>query len=253
MPETLIDSELFGHERGAFTSAVSRRLGKVELAKDGTLFLDEIGDMALQTQARMLRLLEEGTYERVGGGETLMVQARIVVATNRDLEEMVSAGTFREDLYYRLNAFPMYLPPLRERKEDIPYLAEFFKHRMATHLGKQIGPLAVEVIEVLQAYNWPGNVRELEHTIQRAVIGCQDSQIGVEGLGLINSGAPDFTDREIVSLADYERDYILKVLKATNWRIKGVHGAAALLGLHPATLYGKMRKQGIKRPEKDHI
>ncbi len=249
LPETLIDSELFGHEKGAFTSAVSRRLGKVELAKDGTLFLDEIGDMTLETQARMLRLLEEGTFERVGGSETLWVQARILAATNRDLEEMVRTGAFREDLYYRLNAFPMYLPPLRERKEDIPDLTEFFKHRMATHLSKQIKPLAVEVIEVLQAYHWPGNVRELAHTIQRAVIVCQDSQIEIEDIGFISSSAPDFTDREIVPLAEFERLYILKVLKATNWRIKGVHGAAALLGLHPATLYGKMRKQGIKRPE----
>ena len=129
---TLIDSELFGHERGAFTSAVSRKLGKVELAKGGTLFLDEVGDMTLETQARMLRLLEEGTFERVGGSETLSIQARIVAATNRNLEEMVSAGTFREDLYYRINAFPMYLPPLRERKEDIPDLAEFFN---ASHGG----------------------------------------------------------------------------------------------------------------------
>ena len=253
LPETLIDSELFGHERGAFTSAVSRRLGKVELAEGGTLFLDEIGDMALETQARLLRLLEEGTYERVGGGETLMAQARIVAATNRNLEEMVSTGDFRQDLYYRLNAFPMYLPPLRERKEDIPHLAEFFKRRIATHLGKQIGPLVVEVIEMLQAYNWPGNVRELEHTIQRAVIVCQDSQIEVEDLSLINSGASVLTDREIMPLAEFERDYILKVLQATNWQIKGVHGAAARLGLHPATLYGKMRKLGIKRSEKDHI
>ena len=166
LPAMLIDSELFGHEKGAFTSAVSRKLGKVELAKDGTLFLDEVGDMAPQTQARMLHLLEEGTFERVGGSETLRIQARIVAATNRNLEEMVSAGDFREDLYYRLNAFPMYLPSLRERKEDIPYLVEFFKNRMATHLNKQIGPLTVEVIEVLQAYHWPGNVRELEHTIQ---------------------------------------------------------------------------------------
>ena len=170
LPETLIDSELFGHEKGAFTSAVSRKLGKVELAKDGTLFLDEIGDMTLETQVRMLRLLEEGTYERVGGSETLEAGTRIVAATNRNLEEMVSAGAFREDLYYRLNTFPMYLPSLRERKEDIPNLAEYFMTRMAAHLGKQIDRLTPEVIEVLQAYNWPGNVRELEHTINRAVI-----------------------------------------------------------------------------------
>ena len=253
LPGTLIDSELFGHERGAFTSAISHRLGRVELAEGGTLLLDEIGDMALETQVKLLRLLEEGTFERVGSSETRMAKTRIVAATNRNLEEMVSTGAFREDLYYRLNAFPMYLPPLRERKEDIPYLAEFFKNRMATHLDKQIVPLTVEVIEVLQAYHWPGNVRELEHTIQRAVVVCQGSRIEVEDIGLISSSAPAFTDREIVPLAEYERDYILKVLKATNWRIKGVHGAAALLGLHPATLYGKMRKLGIKRPGKDHI
>ena len=254
LPATLIDSELFGHERGAFTSAVSRKLGKVELAKGGTLFLDEVGDMTLETQARMLRLLEEGTYERVGGSETLSIQARIVAATNRNLEEMVNAGAFREDLYYRINAFPMSLPPLRERKEDIPGPRRAFQDRMATHLSKQIEAFdAVEVIEVLQAYHWPGNVRELEHTIKRAVIVCQGSRIEVEDIGLINSSAPVFTDREIVPLAELERRHILKVLKATNWRIKGVHGAAALLGLHPATLYGKMRKQGIKRPDKGHI
>ncbi len=253
LPGTLIDSELFGHERGAFTSAVSHRLGRVELAEGGTLFLDEIGDMAVETQVKLLRLLEEGTFERIGSSQTLMAKTRIVAATNRNLKEMVSTDAFREDLYYRLNAFPMYLPPLRERKEDIPYLAEFFKHRMATHLNKQIGPLTIEVIEVLQAYHWPGNVRELEHTINRAIIVCQDSRIDVVDIGLISSSPPVFTGREIVPLAEYERDYILKVLKATNWKVKGVHGAAALLGLHPATLYGKMRKQGIKRLGKDHI
>ena len=248
LPATLIDSELFGHEKGAFTSAVSRKLGKVELARGGTLFLDEVGDMTLETQARMLRLLEEGTYERVGGSETLSIQARIVAATNRDLKEMVNAGTFREDLYYRLNAFPMSLPPLRERKKDIPDLAEFFKTRMATHLSNQIEPLAVEVIEVLQAYDWPGNVRELEHTINRAVIVCQDSQIEVADIGLINSSDPVSPDREIVPMAEFERLYILKVLKATKWKIRGTEGAATLLQLPPSTLYNKMKKLDIKRP-----
>ena len=260
LPETLIDSELFGHEKGAFTSAVSRRLGKVELARDGTLFLDEIGDMTPETQVRMLRLLEEGTYERVGGSETLTTQARIVAATNRNLEEMISASAFREDLYYRINAFPMSLPPLRERKEDIPELVEFFKNRMATHLNKQIGPLAAEVIEVLQAYDWPGNVRELEHTIQRAVIVCRDSQIEVDDLGMMGSRItasphrritlPTLQDREVMSLDEHDRRYILEMLKATNWKIKGAGGAAALLGLNPGTLYGKMRKLGIKRPDR---
>ncbi len=186
-----------------------------------------------------------------------------MAATNRDLKEMVSTGTFREDLYYRLNAFPMYLPSLRERKEDIPDLAEFFKNRMAAHLDKQIAPLTVEVIEVLQAYDWPGNVRELEHTIQRAVIVCSGSQIEVGDLGMISSQItaspprrstlPTPQDREVVSLDEHDRRYILEMLKATNWKIKGVGGAAALLGLNPGTLYGKMRKLGIKRPDKEHI
>ena len=263
LPEALIDSELFGHERGAFTSAVSHRLGRVELAEGGTLFLDEIGDMAVETQVKLLRLLEEGRFERVGSSETRMAKTRIVAATNRNLEEMVSAGDFREDLYYRLNTFPMYLPPLRERKEDIIELAEFFKNRMATHLNKQIEPLTVEVIEVLQAYHWPGNVRELEHTIQRAVIVCQGSQIEVDDIGMIgsqitaspprSSTLPTPQDREVVPLAEYERRYILKMLKAANWKIKGAGGAAALLGLNPGTLYGKLRKLGIKRPGKEHI
>ena len=260
LPETLIDSELFGHERGAFTSAVSRRLGKVELAKGGTLFLDEIGDMAVGTQARMLRLLEEGTFERVGGSETLSVQACIVAATNRNLEELVSSGDFREDLYYRFQVFPIHLPPLRERKEDIPDLSEFFKNRMSTHLGKDIAPLKSEVIEVLQSYDWPGNVRELEHTIQRAVIVCHGSQIEVRDLGLygfqIEGKVLDHKrrtvtvsqDREVVPLDEFERHYILEVLKITNYQISGDRGAAALLKLPPSTLYSKMRKLGIKRP-----
>ena len=255
LPETLIDSELFGHEKGAFTSAVSRRLGKVELAKGGTLFLDEIGDMTLETQARLLRLLEEGTFERVGGSETLTAKTRIVAATNRNLEEMVSTGTFREDLYYRLNAFPMYLPPLRERKEDIPDLAEFFKARTATHIGKQIDLLMPEVIEVLQACEWPGNVRELEHKINHAVIVCNNSQIKVSDLGLYNSQSAGadldhklYQNREVVPLDEFDRHYILEVLKATKWKIKGADGAATLLGLPPSTLYTKMKKLGIKRP-----
>ncbi len=258
LPGALIDSELFGHERGAFTSAVSHRLGRVELAEGGTLFLDEVGDMALETQVKLLRLLEEGTFERIGSSKTLMAQTRIVAATNRNLEEMVSAGAFREDLYYRLNAFLMYLPPLRERKEDIPELAEYFKDRLSGHIGKQIGPLTPEIIEILQSYDWPGNVRELEHTIQRAVILCTDSQIGKRDLGLHHSETEDTSHdlekrilsssqaSEIVTLNENERRYILDVLKATNYLIKGPRGAAALLGVPPSTLYGKMKRLGIK-------
>ncbi len=259
LPGALIDSELFGHEKGAFTSAVSRRLGRVELAKDGTLFLDEIGDMAVETQVKLLRLLEEGRFERVGGSETLTAQTRIVAATNRDLKEMVNRGDFREDLYYRLNAFLVYLPPLRERKEDIPELAEYFKTRMASHLGKQIAPLTAEVIEVLQSYDWLGNVRELEHTIQRAVILCTESQIEVRNIILYGSQiesmvqdhkqrtVSDFQDREVVPLDEFERRYILGVLEATNYQIKGARGAATLLRLPPSTLYSKMEKLGIKK------
>ncbi|MDE2700593.1 MAG: sigma 54-interacting transcriptional regulator, partial [Gemmatimonadota bacterium] len=259
LSQTLIDSELFGHEKGAFASAVSRRLGKVELAKDGTLFLDEIGDMTLETQARLLRLLEEGTFERVGGGETLKAQTRIVASTNRNLEEMVSTGAFREDLYYRIYGFPLYLPPLRERKEDIPDLAEFFKACMAAHIGKEIGPLTPDVIEEFQAYDWPGNVRELEHAMQRAVTVCQGARIELEDLGsyrsrikgaaldLVWTSLSDSQDREIVPLDEFERLYILEVLEITNWRVKGTKGAAARLELPPSTLYSRMKKLGIRR------
>ena len=256
LPGTLIDSELFGHEKGAFTGAVFHRLGRVELAEGGTLFLDEIGDMAVETQSKLLRVLEEGRFERIGSSETLTAKTRIVAATNRNLEEMVSTGDFREDLYYRLNAFPMYLPPLRERKEDILELAEYFKTRMATHLGKQIAPLTPEIIEVLQSYDWPGNVRELEHTIQRAVVLCPDSQIRKRDLGLYGSRIKDTghgeqtlsasQDREIVSLAELERHHILEALEATNYLIKGPRGAAKLLSVPPSTLYGKMKRLGIK-------
>ena len=256
LPGALIDSELFGHEKGAFTGAVFHRLGRVELAEGGTLFLDEIGDMAVETQSKLLRLLEEGRFERIGSSETLTAKTRIVAATNRNLEEMVSTGDFREDLYYRLNAFPMHLPPLRERKEDIPHLVEFFKTRMAGHLGKQIAPLTPEIIEVLQSYDWPGNVRELEHTIQRAVVLCPESQIGVGDLGLYGSRIKDTghgeqtlsasQDREVVSLAELERHHILDALEAANYLIKGPRGAAKLLNVPPSTLYGKMKRLGIK-------
>ena len=249
LPGALIDSELFGHERGAFTSAVFQRLGRVELAEGGTLFLDEIGDMAVETQVKLLRLLEEGTFERIGSSETQMAKTRIVAATNRDLKEMVSRGDFREDLYYRLQAFPMYLPPLRERKEDIPELAEFFKDRLSTHIGKQIAPLTPEIIEALQSYDWPGNVRELEHTMQRAVVLCPHSQIGVVDLGLYGSRIGDTDqhsqDREFVPLDEHDRRYILDALKATNYQIKGPEGTATLLGVPPSTLYGKMKRLGI--------
>ncbi|MDE2886908.1 MAG: sigma 54-interacting transcriptional regulator [Gemmatimonadota bacterium] len=257
LPVALIDSELFGHVKGAFTSAVSHRLGRVELAAGGTLFLDEIAEMSMETQFKLLRLLEEGTFEQVGSSEPLTARTRIVAASNRNLEEMVRKGAFREDLYYRLNAFPLYLPSLRERKEDIPALAGFFTDRMAAHVGKKIDPLSPEVLRSLQNREWPGNVRELEHAVHRAVVLCAGSRISVEDLivhrHMIRSPAPDAGGRaltashrgDILPLEESERRYIISVLEATNWRIKGPRGAAKLLRLHPSTLYSKMRKHGI--------
>ena len=254
LSQELGDSELFGRENETSTSEI----GKVEQAQDGTLFLDEIGEMTLETQDKILRLLEERTFERVGGDQTRTVQTRIVATTSRDLKEMVQAGDFREELYLRLQMFPLYIPPLREHKEDIPALVEFCKHRMAAHLGRQPASLSSEVMEMLQAYDWPGNVRELEHLIQQAVTTCKGEQIEVadlmqHGFNIVNSvlglkgQALSTSQQEIMPLLELERSYILKVLNATNGQIKGTKGAAALLGVPPSTLYHKMRKLGIKR------
>ena len=258
LSQALIDSELFGRENERAKTAVSK-VGKVERAKDGTLFLDEVGEMPLETQDKILRLLEECTFERVGGTQTRTAQTRIVAATSRDLEKMVQAGVFRAELYSRLQLFPLYIPPLREHKEDIPALVEFFKNRMAAYLDREPVSLSSEVMEMLQAYDWPGNVRELEHFIQRVVIACKRFQIGTTDLMQCGFDIADSTlglkgralsvsqGREIMPLLEFERRYILEVLNATNWRIKGAQGAAALLGMPPSTLYGKMRKLGIKR------
>ena len=251
MSQELGDSELFGSEDEIATSQV----GKVDQAKDGTLFLDEIGEMTLETQDKVLRLLEERTFERVGSDQTLTAQTRIVAATSRDLKAMVQAGDFRENLYLRLQMFPLYIPPLREHKEDIPALVEFCKNRMAAHLGRQPASLSSEVMEMLHAYDWPGNVRELEHLIQQAVTTCKGEQIEVAdlmqyGFNIVNAVLGlkgESQEREIMPLLELERSYILEVLHATNGQIKGKKGAAALLGVPPSTLYNKMRKLGIRR------
>ncbi len=255
LSQALIDRELFGLENKKATSAV----GKVELAQDGTLFLDEIGDLTLDTQDKILRLLKERTFERVGGNKTRTAQTRMVVATSRDLQKMVQAGVFREELYSRLQFFTLYMPPLREYKEDIPALAEFFKNRMAAYLDKEPPSLSSEAIELLQAYDWPGNAEELEHCIQQVVIACQSSQIGPTELMQVGFDLADDTlgskrgalsvaqGRKIMPLLELERRYILEVLNATNWRVKGPKGAAALLGMPASTLYSKMIKLGIKR------
>ena len=251
LSQELVESELFGREEETAASQV----GKVEQAKDGTLFLDEIGEMALETQNKILRLLEERTFERVGSDQTLTAQTRIVAATSRDLKTMVQAGDFREELYLRLQIFPLYIPPLREHKEDIPALVEFCKNRMAAHLGRQPSSLSSEVMEMLHTYDWPGNVRELEHLIQQAVTTCKGEQIEVadlmqHGFNIVNAVLGlkgDSQEREIMPLLELERSYILEVLNATNGQIKGTKGAAALLGVPPSTLYNKMRKLGIRR------
>ncbi|MDE2808282.1 MAG: sigma 54-interacting transcriptional regulator, partial [Gemmatimonadota bacterium] len=251
LSQELGDSALFGREDETATSQV----GKVEQAKDGTLFLDEIGEMTLETQDKVLRLLEERTFERVGSNQPQAAQTRIVAATSRNLKAMVQDGDFREKLYLRLQMFPLYIPPLREHREDIPALVEFCKNRMAAHLGRQPASLSSEVMEMLQAYHWPGNVRELEHLIQQAVTTCKGEQIEVadlmqHGFNIVNAVLGlkgESQEREIMPLLELERSYILEVLNATNGQIKGTKGAAALLGVPPSTLYHKMRKLGIKR------
>jgi len=249
IPETLVESELFGHEKGAFTGAISRKLGKVELAKGGTLFLDEIGDMPLESQVKLLELLEERTFERVGGTETLQADVRILAATNRNLQQMVEAGTFRDDLYFRLQVFPVQLPPLRERREDIPLLAIYFMQRMAAHLNKaQVTQLTPQALSVLRAHDWPGNVRELEHAVSRAVVVCPGPAIRAEDIALGWGAVEERPGAEIIPLAEHERRYIRKVLEQTGWAIKGPRGAATLLGMPSSTLYDRMRKLGIVRP-----
>jgi transcriptional regulator with GAF, ATPase, and Fis domain len=246
LPEGLVESELFGHEKGAFTGAHARQLGKVELAQGGTLFLDEVGDLPLLAQAKLLRLLEEGTFERVGGTQELRSAARIVAATNRDLEGMVTAGSFRQDLYYRLQVVPVRLPPLRERREDIPLLAAYFLERMASHLRKRVVRLSPAALARLCGYDWPGNVRELEHAVKRAVVVCQGEVVAAEDL----LGLPDRSEPGAGRLnpEEYERQYLQEVLEQTNWVISGPKGAATRLGMPESSLRFRMRKLGLRRP-----
>ncbi len=248
IPEGLVESELFGHEKGAFTGAVSRKLGKAELAEGGTLFLDEIGDLSPEAQVKLLRFLEERTFERVGGVETLKANARVIAATNRDLMGMVSEGKFREDLYFRITTFPVRLPPLRERREDISVLAAYFTERMAAHLNKNVTDLTPEALSLLYAYDWPGNVRELEHAIQRAVIVCRGSVIRPEDILLEAGKTGGGPVEEIVTMEEMERRHIREALERTGWVIRGPRGAAALLGLHESTLRSRMKKLNIFRP-----
>ena len=247
IPSGLIESELFGHEKGAFTGAISRKIGKFELADGGTMFLDEIGDLPLETQAKLLRVLQEREFEQVGGTETHKVDVRVIAATNRDLETAVKEGKFRADLFYRLNVFPITLPPLRERKQDIPLLIRYFAQKYISKLGKEIKSVSERTIERLKEYFWPGNIRELENIVERAVILSTGDTLEInESLLTTLSDVSPREDR-LLSLEDIEREHIIKVLNQTGWQIHGDKGAAKILGLNPSTLRTRMVKLGIKR------
>jgi transcriptional regulator with GAF, ATPase, and Fis domain len=257
IPKELYESEFFGHARGAFTSAVKDRIGRFEAAAGGTLFLDEIGEIPLELQSKLLRVLQEKCYERVGEERTRHADVRIVAATNRDLKKEVAAGRFREDLYYRLNVFPMKVVPLRDRKEDIPLLATHFIEVSVKELGCPKPRLTRAGIETLQSYDWPGNIRELRNVIERAAIfaqgGALDFDLPVIGVDLTSFGSEDGDEVESEYLTDAEmrrreRENLFAVLQKTGWKIKGVDGAAELLGLKPTTLISRIEKMGLKRP-----
>ncbi|WP_075097844.1 sigma-54-dependent transcriptional regulator [Sandaracinus amylolyticus] len=248
IPASLLESELMGHERGAFTGALTRRIGRFEQAHEGTIFLDEIGEMALDLQPKLLRLLQEREFERLGSPTTVRCDVRVVAATNRDLKAMTAARTFREDLYYRLSVFPLAVPSLRERKEDVPLLVSHFARQFATRMGKDMPHVDDATMERLVRYEWPGNVRELQNVIERAVILSEGPELAIEhDLGDEpgpSSGAPPRSDE----LAEHTRAHILKVLEAADWVIAGPSGAAARLGMKRSTLLFRMRKLGIERP-----
>jgi formate hydrogenlyase transcriptional activator len=250
IPTGLLESELFGHERGAFTGAISQKAGRFELAHQGTLFLDEVGDIPPELQPKLLRVLQEQEFERLGGTKTIKVDVRLVAATHRDLARMVADGRFREDLFYRLNVFPVVLPPLRERRDDIPRLVRHFTQQFARRMGRQIETIPSAVMDALAAYPWPGNVRELQNVIERAVILSPGPTLQVP-LGELQPapeqpGGPAATAPG--TLADAEREHILNVLRETGWALGGPTGAAARLGMKRTTLQSRMKKLGISRP-----
>ena len=246
IPEGLVESELFGHEKGAFTGALSRKVGRFELADGGTLFLDEVGDLPIELQTKLLRVLQEGELERLGSTRTIKVNVRIVAATNRDLASRVAEGMFRADLFYRLNVFPITLPPLRDRREDIAALVEYFVQKYATKYAKKIDHVPQQMMVALKTYHWPGNIRELQHVIERSVILSQGDRLGFD-TGFLQSSAATST-AEPSTLEEVERTHILKTLDASDWRVSGKAGAAELLGLKPTTLESRMKRLGITRP-----
>ena len=245
IPLGLLESELFGHEKGAFTGAVARKIGRFELANKGTLFLDEIGDVPLELQAKLLRVLQEREFERLGSNQTQEVNVRLVAATHRDLRKMVSEGRFRSDLYFRLNIFPVSAPPLRERREDIPLLVKFFAEDCVSRINRRVKTIPANTMRVLAEYDWPGNVRELQNFIERAVILSPGSELRapIEDLDWSKQVAQPQPE----TLAQAEYGHILRALKESGWVVGGPRGAARKLGLKRTTLIGKMRKMGILR------
>ena len=244
LPSNLIESELFGHEKGAFTGAHSRRLGRFEIANGATLFLDEIGELPLELQPKLLQVIQNGEFERLGSSDTRKVDVRIIAATNRNLEEEVRKGRFREDLWYRLNIFPITMPPLRDRMEDIPLLVNFFVDKISKRLGKSIEMVPVSVMDALQKYHWPGNIRELENVLERAVISSSGPK-----LRLVDELKKPHKDliRSERTLEDVEREYIVQVLEQVQWKVSGKNSAAEILGLDRSTLRARMRKLNIRK------
>ncbi len=252
LPSNLIESELFGHEKGAFTGAHSLRKGRFELADRATLFLDEVGELPLETQGKLLRVLQEGEFERMGSSHTIKVDVRIIAATNRNLEDEVKTDRFRKDLWYRLNVFPITAPPLRKHKEDIPLIVNWLVKKFCRKMGKQIETINDNTIKALEAYHWPGNVRELENIIERAVISSSGNVLRLaEKLNSNQTDQLSTGQRKIIyrkkTLPEMERDYIIEILKETNWQVEGKNSAAEILGLPPSTLRSRMKKYSIQR------
>jgi formate hydrogenlyase transcriptional activator len=244
MPATLIESELFGREKGAYTDAVAKQIGRFELADRSTIFLDEIGDLPIDVQVKLLRVIEERQIERLGSPKPIRVDTRIIAATHRNLEERIEDGSFRDDLYYRLNVFPIQVPPLRSRVEDIPPLIWRFVDQFSKELGKRIEGISREDMAALQRYSWPGNVREVRNVVERAMILSKDSKLAIAPP---KSSVPSTT--RSVKLADVEKEHIKTVLESSGWRIRGTNGAADRLGLRPTTLETRMAKLGLRRPK----
>jgi transcriptional regulator with GAF, ATPase, and Fis domain len=242
LPSTLIESELFGREKGAYTGALTRQVGRFEIADGATIFLDEISELPLELQVKLLRVLQEGQFERLGSSTTTEVDVRVIAATNRDLEKLVEQGAFRDDLFYRLNVFPIHVPPLRERREDIPQLVWSFIEEYSERMGKRIDSIPRRSMETLQHYAWPGNVREIRNTVERAMILCTGNVLRIEP-----PTTPESKAFQNQTLEEVQRAHILQVLEQTGWKVRGKNGAAEVLGLKPSTLESRMSKLGIKR------